>query len=109
MQVQKTIGTWAGKSSFKYSGSVQEGTKISYGEMGKYTININREQFTALINHFKGQTVEAGTSRTNPPKGSVGNWLQENITKTATASYICPILINENYAVKVGNTAIRFF
>lgn len=108
MSSQKTLKTCAG-SFFKYSGSVREGTMIYYGEGFRYTRTITRDQYGALIIHFKGQTVEAGTSRTNSPEGRVGKWLQENVTRTAISSYICPILIAERYAMRVGRTEIRFF
>jgi hypothetical protein len=109
MASEKTLDTWGRRSLFKYSGSVQEGTIIYYGESFKYIIEISKSQYSALINHFKGQTVHAGTSRTDPPSGSVGKWLQENVTRTAIASYVCPILIDENYGRRVGRTEIRFF
>jgi hypothetical protein len=105
----RTQNTWAGRSTFIYDGSVKIGTIIMYGQGYKYKINITEMQYEALVNHFKGRTVKAGTSRTNPPRGSVGEWLQENVTPTAISSYVCPILINERYAEKVGSTEIRFY
>ena len=107
MNSQKTLNTWAGRSKFKYSGSVRDGTTIIYGE--GHIIKISSEQYRTLINQFQGLTVQAGTSRTDPPRGSVGKWLQENVTRTAIASYVCPILINERYAERSGNTEIRFY
>lgn len=99
------LKTWAGRSSFEYSGSVKNGTTIMYGN-GHEKI-ISREQYISLLNHFKGKTVDAGTSRTNAPQGSVGEWLQTNITKTAVSSYVCPILIAEGYAEK-DRSQIKF-
>ena len=49
-----------------------------------------------------------GTSRTDPPRNSVGEWLQLNVTRTALASYVGPILITEGYAEKAGGSKIRF-
>jgi hypothetical protein len=51
-----------------------------------------------------------GTSRDNPPTGSVGAWLQENVTKTAIASYVGPILLSEGLASRVPGepSKIRF-
>lgn len=103
-----TLATWAGKSSFNYSGSVNHGTKISYGKGGSFSITVSGSQYTALLNNFKGRTVEIGTSRTGPPRGSVGEWLQANVTKTAIASYIGPILIAGGYAIKIGRSQIKF-
>ena len=105
----KTLETWAGRGTFKYNGSVKNGITIKYGDEYKFTVNITKEQCNALINHFHGQTVQAGTSRTNPPINSVGIWLQENVTPTAISSYVCPVLIAEGYAEKVGSTEIKFY
>ncbi|MDP3182797.1 MAG: hypothetical protein Q8M54_08285 [Desulfobaccales bacterium] len=66
----KNLETWAGRSTFGYNGSVQDGTIIRYGQ--GYKMNITREQYKTLINHFKGKIAQAGTSRTDPPEGSVG-------------------------------------
>ncbi|MGO8761009.1 MAG: hypothetical protein ACLP2P_05035 [Desulfobaccales bacterium] len=107
MSSPKTLKTWAGRSSFKYSGSVRDGITVIYGE--GHRIKITVEQFLTLINHFQGLTVQAGTSRADAPRRSVGKWLQENVTQTAMASYVCPILINEGYAEKGGSTEIRFY
>jgi hypothetical protein len=52
--------------------------------------------------------VDIGTSRTDPPRGSVGEWLQLNVSKRAIASYVGPILIAEGYAEKAGRPKIGF-
>lgn len=96
-------------SEVKYSGSVKEGTTISYGSGYGYSQQISAQQYASLLNHFNGQIVNIGTSRTNPPSGSVGEWLMQNVTRTAMASYVGPILIEEGYAEKVGGAFIRFF
>lgn len=97
----KSLPTWGGKRFFKYDGSVATGTAIFYGK--GYKITISSEQYSQLLNHFKSKSVNIGTSRTNASKDSVGKWLQENITKTAIASYVGAILVHEGYATK-GNT-----
>ena len=109
MQSHKILPTWSGLNRFKYNGTVLDGTIICYGKDFKYRLQIRKEHYDKLISYFKGQTVKAGTSRTDPPRNSVGKWLQENVTKTAVASYVCPILIEEKYAEKVGRTEIGFF
>ena len=101
-----TLNTWAGKSCFSYTGSVKEGTEITYGDNN--TITISAADYNKLLLYFNGLTVEIGTSRDKPPSGSLGEWLQNNITKTAVASYIGPVLINEGYAKKASNTSITF-
>ena len=42
-------------------------------------------------------------------EGSVGEWLQNNVTKTAIASYVGAILIHEGYAVKGKGAEIEFY
>ena len=103
---KKRLDTWAGRSSFRYEGSVAQGTTIHYGT--GYTAAVSDHQFRRLLAHFSGRTVPIGTSRDNPPAGSVGAWLQDNVTPTAIASYVGPILLSEGYAEKVGRSDIRF-
>lgn len=100
------LKTWAGKSQFDYSGNVATGTSIKYGEKG-YTQQITASQYNKLRLRFLGKIIPIGTSRDNAPIPSIGHWLQENVTKTAIASYVGPILINEGYARKVGKHDIE--
>lgn len=103
----QTLPTWKEKSTFRYTGSVENGTKIFYGKEGK--VFISATQYAKLLNHFRGHTVDIGTSRDNRPRGSVGEWLQQSkVTKPAIASYVGPILITERYAEKAGGSKIRF-
>lgn len=97
--------TWAGRSSFEYTGSVNNGTVITYGTGFKVTVSA--ADYSSLIKNFSGSTVDIGTSRDTAPPRSLGEWLQRNVTKTAIASYVGPILINEGYAVKIGRSQIR--
>lgn len=100
------LATWSGKSRFSYTGSVKNGTRIIYGNNNE--IFIRAEDYTKLLEYFKGLSVEIGTSRDNPPRGSMGEWLLQNVTKTAVASYVGPILIEEGFADKTDKTAISF-
>ncbi len=100
----KPLKTWAGRSSFSYSGNVKTGTKIQYGS--GYTITLSKEDYEKLREKFKGKKVPCGTSRDKPPAGSLGSWLQANVNKTATASYVGAILVNEGYASKEGSSII---
>ena len=104
----QTLPTWARRKEFRYRGSVKEGVTIKYGIGFNLTQHITARQFRNLLDYFRGRTVNIGTSRTNPPPGSVGEWLQINVTKIAMASYVGPILINENYATKVEGPMIKF-
>ena len=102
----KTLSTWAERSQFSYSGSVTQGTKITYGS--GFSVVVTASQYNDLLSHFRGRIVDIGTSRTSPPPGSVGEWLQAHVTKTGIASYVGPILIAEGYAEKAGGPRIRF-
>ena len=97
--------TWAGRSEFKYTGSVERGTEIIYGQGNRITVSA--ETYGLLRQNFLNQTVQIGTSRDNPPRGSLGSWLQQNVTLTAIASYVGPILIEEGFANKVSDHEIR--
>jgi len=103
------MATWGGNSQFDYSGSVGAGTDIHYGTKSKYRIKISGSQYAELLAHFGGQEVLVGTHRVDPPSGSLGEWLKKNVTQTASASYVAPILIQEGYAVRASNsTRIKF-
>lgn len=97
--------TWAGRSTFDYVGSVQTGTVITYGQ--GHTVRVSAQQYAALRQHFLSRVVPAGTSRTDAPSGSLGSWLQANVTPTAIASYVAPVLVLEGYAQRVGDHDIR--
>lgn len=106
----KTLETIAQKKSFSYQGSIGEGIVLFLGDkMNK--AEIDKEECGNLLAEFSGKTVKIGASRTNPPKGSVGEWLKlnKNITKTVITSYLVPILINEGYAEKVDKHTISFY
>jgi hypothetical protein len=107
--MSKRLPTWAGRSTFEYSGSVATGTEILYGKK-PYRKRITAAQYDALLRYFKGAIVGIGTSRTDPTPGSVGEWLQANVTKTAMASYVGPILLDEGFAERVpgARSEIRF-
>src|SRR5271157_337702 len=94
----KTLPTWGGKSAFKYSGSVTTGTEIQYGEGFRSKASVSEKQYSALRINFSKREVSIGTSR-NPPTGSVGEWLMQNVTHTAIASYVGPILISEKVGI----------
>ena len=105
----KELPTWRGRSKFRYSGSVLEGTDIEYGEKFCHKATVGETAYSALLKTFAGQEVPIGTSRTTPPPNSVGAWLITHVSPTALASYVGPILIDQGYAKK-GSAAdlIRF-
>jgi hypothetical protein len=103
-----TLPTWTGKSHFKYEGSVGKGTQIWFGK-NEHPVTVSASQYAKLLAHFKGQEVPVGTSRDKPQPGSLGEWLQENVTATAIASYVAPILVKERYVLRATDrTKIKF-
>ncbi|MBW6521839.1 MAG: hypothetical protein K0A99_12665 [Desulfoarculaceae bacterium] len=104
-----TLETWGGVSQFSYDGSVETGTKITYGNRRKAVVTAH--QYAALRQHFLNREVPIGTTRktleTEPPEGSLGAWLHANVNKAAIASYVGPILVHEDYAERVGEHGIR--
>lgn len=103
-----TLPTWTGKSHFKYEGSVGKETHIWFGK-NKRPVTVSASQYAKLLDHFKGQEVQVGTSRDKTQSGSLGEWLQINVTRTAIASYVAPILVKEGYAHRVTEqTKIKF-
>lgn len=99
------IATWGGRSTFEYNGSVETGTEIFFGENKQTTITT--QQWQLLRNHFLGRIVEIGTSRDNPPPGSMGEWSLQNIHNQALMSYVGVILVREFYAIRESETQIR--
>lgn len=99
--------TWGGQSDFDYTGCVAIGTDIYFGR-GPSIVKVTAQEYINLRETFLGRIVPVGTSFNNPPAGSVGEWLQRHVTRTAIASYVAPILIREGYAIKESDTEIRF-
>ncbi|KAF1084329.1 hypothetical protein SPSYN_02105 [Sporotomaculum syntrophicum] len=75
----KDLNTWAGRSTFSYAGSVKEGTKIMYGQ--SRSVYITAEHYENLLKQFSGKEVNIGTSRDNPARNSVGEWLMKTLPK----------------------------
>lgn len=94
------MDTWGRKSTFSYTGNVKSGTQITFGKGWKTFVSAR--DYEMLLKHFKGRRVRCGTIRTGPPRGSLGEWILENVTKNNIACYVGAILVHENYAVKLG-------
>jgi hypothetical protein len=92
--------------AFKYEGSIKTGTTIHFGDGRK--VVVRSTEWTALLKEFNGRLIRIGASRTNPPKGSLGEWLIKNVTKQAIASYLAPILIREGFAKQEGIYKLTF-
>lgn len=95
------LATWAGLSKFYYTGNIEIGTIIYFGKNNH--IEVSSKDYKKLLNDFYKMKVEIGTSRDKASEESLGYWLQNNITKTAIASYVGKILIHEKYAFRDEN------
>jgi hypothetical protein len=104
--VKVTLPTWAARKTFRYEGSVTQGTTIHCGADFRYAYQVPADQYAAMLTEFSGQEVSIGTSRTTPPTGSLGKWLTENYDQYGMTSYIGPILLREGYAER-GSTSDR--
>ena len=104
----KILQTWGKGARFSYTGSVKEGTTIYYGEDLEREIEVSRQEYSRLLAKFSGHEVPIGTTRTNLPKGSVGEWWSDNIGGPAAMSYVGAILEAEGYATKPRRGIIRF-
>jgi hypothetical protein len=97
--------TWGGRSSFRYcerNGRVL----FFYGDGGK--LPVPNDTLDRLLTNFAGQTVSAGTSRTDPPVGSLGAWLARE-TRPGMVSYIAEYLVRRGFARHAGRGRIEIF
>jgi len=92
----KKLDTWTGRNKFLFKGSVEQGVVIYFGGHRK---KVSPRHFAHMLERFAGCSVEVGTSLTNPPR-DLGTWLMANVTKTAIATYVAPILIAEGLAYR---------
>ncbi len=104
----RTCATFAGRATFRYSGSVEQGVRMWVGG-GRYGLRFRAEDFQSLLKKFRGSEVPVGLSFDRPDKGSVGAWVKDNVTQMGLTCYLAGILIAEGYAQRVGRGRIRFF
>jgi hypothetical protein len=110
----RTLNTWGHQTVFRYEGSVDTGTEIEFGPgaaiVGHEGHHATVSDYCNLLAHFSGHTVPVGASHDNPPANSLGAWLVANVNRTALASYVAPILVQEQYADRIGGNdlVIRF-
>ncbi len=95
-----TLPTWGGRKMFQYDGSVAAGTTVYCGVDFAYSYRVEAEEYAAMIDEFAGQEVTIGTSRSDPPRGSLGEWFTERFNQYGMTSYVGPILIKEGYAAR---------
>ena len=104
-----TLPTWGKRKTFQYDGSVKEGTWVYCGTDFKYRYEVSEIEYDRMLAKFSGQEVSIGTSRTDPPNGSLGQWLTDEFNQFGMTSYIGPILEREGYAVRGSRSdRIRF-
>ncbi len=109
MLVSGELCTWAGRSRFKYHGSVSKGTTILYGRNFHWSVTVTSAQYEKMLNQLSGHEIPCGTIREveKRSRGSLGQWLADNVTRVSIASYVAPILLHEGYCVRAGAN-IRF-
>lgn len=92
---------------FSYTGTPETGTDLHFGD-GQKT-SVSAAEYAELRAHFRGMQVPIGASRTDPPVGSLGAWLMENLSnRPVIASYVAPILIDSGWARRIKNRTIEF-
>ncbi len=92
-----TALTTAGRGHpFSYSPLPDGGYAIVCG--AGFRVKMSGDHLRQMLDVFKGQRVVLGTSRDNPPAGSLGKWLQAHVTRSAIATYVGPILVHERLA-----------
>jgi len=93
---------------FKVSGSTAAGAEILPGKM-RYPIKFPKSFMDALLARFSGGEVAVGGSFDGPPRGSLGEFIQQKLpTKMNPAVYVAGLLIEEGYAEAARRGYIRF-
>jgi hypothetical protein len=102
----KYVGTWGGRSEFRYRGSVSTGTLISWKDKSTRTgwctqpCLLKNEEYRGMLAHFSDQAAEVGDYR-HPRAGSVEDWMSQTYGQWGLNSYWSMILIEEGYAQRV--------
>jgi hypothetical protein len=106
LRMRKHLQTQRGRS-FEYEETSDGSLTLHYGKKCAYRVRVPAEKLRQLVATFAGRgDVPIGTSRTDATESSLGFWLQQNVTKTAIASYVGPLLIELGYA-EPGSTPDR--
>lgn len=89
----KKINTASGRSSFEYRGNKSEGIELRFGTGVTQNARVSADVIEALIREFgnRPKAVVVGTSFTDPPLGSIGDWLKEHCGQNI-ACYLVPTL-----------------
>jgi hypothetical protein len=83
---------------------MDQGFDIHCGENFSRLYNITSAQLREALIKFSGRDVKIGTHRTDPPVGSIGDWLRQRFHRGGIMSYLGPILIAEGYAERGSGT-----
>ena len=93
-----TLGHPSIRTEFEYSGDVREGVILHFSGNPP----ISSEFFQAILNEFRGRTIQGGFSMTDPIPGGLGEWIKNNsnhlnpVSLTPRhGSFIAAILVDE--------------
>jgi hypothetical protein len=104
------LPTWPGKKRLRYTGSILTGVTVQCGTGFAHAYSLNEFQLKEVLTRFSGREVKVGTHRTNPPDGSIGDWIRIQHKLGGFMSYLGPILIEEGFAQRGSQTdRIAFF
>jgi len=87
----KPLKTASGKANFEYGGNPTVGIELRYGSGVQQNVRVSPEIIDALIMEFSARpnSVVVGTSFSDPPLGSIGDWLREYFGQNI-ACYLVP-------------------
>lgn len=104
----RLVYTRSGRATFRVSGSIASGAEIWPGKM-RYPIKFPKSFMDALLAHFPEGDVAVGGSFDGPPRGSLGEFIQQKLkTKMNPAVYVAALLIEGGYADASRRGYIRF-
>lgn len=87
-----TLKTATGGAEFDCEGGVDSGIRLRYGKAAKQESFVRPMLIEALLNEFRGRGhVVVGTHFSDPPLGSIGDWLKNNFGQNF-ACYLVPAL-----------------
>ena len=90
--------TRTGRAGFRVTGSIATGANIWPGKM-LYPVKFPKPFMDAVLKRFKTGEFPVGGTFDNPVKGSLGEFIQQQLhLKLNPAVYLAALLINEGYA-----------
>ena len=93
------LKTLAKGSTFRYEGSIKEGIRIMYGQLG-FNTKVDKVILNSMLKNFSNKTVliDATRTKSNLKEGSLGQWLNNYLKTAVITSYVAAILVHEGYA-----------